>query len=459
VSSRETDILAATLRAIVGDGHVLSDAELKASYETDWTRRFSGESRLVVRPATTDEVAAVMAACSAAGVAVVPQGGNTGLVGGGVPRGGEVLLSLKRLDAIKPVDVVAGQVTAGAGVALANLQDHVRREGFEYPIDLASRDSATIGGMVATNAGGLRVLRYGATRGRVIGIEAVTVDGRVLRRMSGLEKDNTGYDLAGLLTGSEGTLAVVTAARLRLVPQLTARAVALVGLDGIGDALTLLTRMRSRLPSLDAIEAFFDDGVQLVCEHTGAPRPFSKKYGCYLLIECAAQVDPTEELATALLDAPEIRDSSFATGAAERRGLWRYREDHTEAISAAGVPHKLDVTLPLSRMAEFERAVRERLRTEVPEARPILFGHLGDGNLHVNVLGLDPVDDRATDAVLRLVAEMDGSISAEHGVGVAKTRWLGLTRDAVDISMMRAVKRALDPKWLMNPGVIFDDED
>ena len=458
MSSHKSGDLTATLRTVVGDSHVLVETDLKASYETDWTRRFSGESLLVVRPANTDEVSAVMAACSAAHVAVVPQGGNTGLVGGGVPRGGEVLLSLMRLDSLEPVDMVAGQVTAGAGVTLATLQDHVRRDGFEYPIDLASRDSATVGGMVATNAGGLRVLRYGSTRGRVIGIEAVTVEGRVLRRMSGLEKDNTGYDLAGLLTGSEGTLAVVTAARLRLVPQLTARAAALVGLDGIGEALELLTRMRPRLPSLEAIEAFFEDGVQLVCEHTGAPPPFAEKYGCYLLIECAARDDPSEELASALLDAPEVRDSSFATGAAERRGLWRYREGHTEAISAAGVPHKLDVTLPLSRMAEFEATVRERLRAEVPEARPILFGHLGDGNLHVNVLGLDPDDDRATDTVLRLVAEMDGSISAEHGVGVAKTPWLGLTRDDVDVSMMRAVKRALDPDWLMNPGVIFKDE-
>ncbi len=458
MTAESIETLAAELRAIVGDSHVLLDAELKASYETDWTRRFRGEAALVVRPVSTEEVAGVMAACSKAAVAVIPQGGNTGLVGGGVPRGGEVVVSLTHLNGIDPVDAVAGQVTAAAGVTLAALQEHVRREGFDYPIDLASRESATVGGMVATNAGGLRVLRYGATRGRVVGIEAVTVDGRILRRMSGLEKDNTGYDLASLLTGSEGTLAVVTKARLRLVPTLTHRAAALVGVDSLAAALDLLTAIRPRLPSLEATEAFFDDGVQLVCEHTGASKPFETAHGCYLLIECAAQDDPSEELATALLDAPQIRDSSFATGAAERKGLWSYREGHTESINAVGVPHKLDVTLPLSRMAEFESTVRGRLTAEVPEARPILFGHLGDGNLHVNVLGLGPDDDRATDKVLRLVAEMDGSISAEHGVGVAKTPWLGLTRDDVDVSMMRALKRGLDPQWLMNPGVIFESE-
>ena len=446
------------LRSIVGDAHVLTDADLKASYETDWTGRFNGEALLVARPADTAEVAGIMAACAVAGARVVPQGGNTGLVGGSVPRGGEVVLSLTRLNHIGPVDALASQVTAGAGVTLAALQDHVRREGFEYPIDLASRDSATVGGMVATNAGGLKVLRYGATRNRVIGIEAVSADGRILRRMSGLEKDNTGYDLASLLTGSEGTLAVVTAARLRLVSQLTARATALVGLDSIGDALSLLARARPHLPSLESIEAFFDDGVQLVCRNTGAPPPFMDPPGCYLLIECAARTNPSEELAAALVDAPEVRDSSFATGAAERQGLWRYREGHTAAINAEGIPHKLDVTLPLSRMAEFEGTVRGRLRAEVPEARPILFGHLGDGNLHVNILGLEPDDERATDTILRLVAEMQGSISAEHGVGVAKTPWLTLTRDETDIAMMRAIKQGLDPDWRMNPGVIFPAE-
>ncbi|GAB4336219.1 MAG: FAD-binding oxidoreductase [Dehalococcoidia bacterium] len=456
VTSTERDKeLVRELAAVVGDANVLVDRDLVARFETDWTGRFRGEARCVVRPGTTEETAAVVALCSRAGVPLVPQGGNTGLVGGGVPRGGDVVLSLTRLNALEPVDAVAGHVTVGAGVTLAQLQEQAREAGFIYGVDLASRDSATVGGMVATNAGGLHVLRYGPTRAQLVGLEVVLASGEVVSRMSGLEKDNTGYDLPGLFTGSEGTLGVVTRARLRLHPPEPQRVTALLAMDNTAAALALLGRLRQSVRTLDAIEAFFEEGVELVCEHTGASRPFPARAGCYLLIECAGAADPLPGLLEALEGAEGIGDSAVATDGAQRRALWQYREAHTIAINAEGVPHKLDVTLPLGRLAAFEAEVRQRVAEAAPGARSILFGHLGDGNLHVNVLGLEPEDDRATDAVLRLVASMGGSISAEHGIGVAKAPWLHLTRSTADIAAMRAIKRALDPGNILNRGVIF----
>ncbi len=451
----DRDLLAQRLTEIVGPVHVLRDPDQLATYERDWTGRFVGRASLVVRPASTDEVAAVVRACAELDAPIVPQGGNTGLVGGNVPRSGEVVVHLGRLRELSEVDERARQVTAGAGVTIAEVQEHARRAGLEYPIDLASRDSATVGGTIATNAGGMYVGRYGPTRAQVVGIEAVFADGSVVSRMSGLIKDNAGYDLASLLAGSEGTLAIVTRARLRLVPSLPRRAVALLGLPSLDRAVDLVATLHRTLPTLLAAEVFFEEGLELVCRHRGLRRPFDLPAGCYLLLECGAQEDPAPGLAQAVADAVPEGWALLGTTAAERARLWAYRESHTEAINAEGVPHKLDVTLPLSVLPAFEREVRGRLQRRVPGARPILFGHVGDGNLHVNVLGCDPADERVEEAVLTLVAEFGGSISAEHGVGIAKARWLHLTRSPADIAAMQAIKRALDPRGILNPGVLF----
>lgn len=450
-----SDSLVAELKAIVGDPHVLTDADLRATYETDWSRRYHGYARLVVRPGTSQEVSAVLRACNASGAAVVPQGGNTGLVGGSVPRGGEVVLSLTRLNQISAMDTVSGEVTVGAGVPLAVLQQYVREHGWAFGVDLASRDSATIGGMVATNAGGVRVIRYGGMRQQILGFEAVLANGEVLRRLPGLVKDNTGYDLGQLLAGSEGTLAVVTSVRLRLVPQLTNRVVALLAVPDIAAALTVVALVRGAMPSLEAAEVFFQEGVDLICKHAGLPQPFAEAAGCYVLVECASRRDEANELAAVLSDCASVADSAMATDQLSRGKLWAYRERHTEAINAEGIPHKLDVSLPMARLAEFESRVRESIQAAVPVARPILFGHAGDGNLHVNILGLEPDDERADDAVLQLVAKLDGSISAEHGIGIAKRPWLDLTRSGPDIAAMQAIKNALDPRGILNPGVIL----
>jgi FAD/FMN-containing dehydrogenase len=445
------------LAAAVGSRHVLTDVDLRASYEIDWTRRFAGSAVAVVRPGSTAEVAEILRACVDAGASVVPQGGNTGLVGGGVPRGGEVVVSLRRLAEVEAVDGAAAEVTVGAGVTLAVLQAHARRAGYAFGVDLGARDSATIGGLVATNAGGINALRYAPIRAQLVGTEAVLADGSVIGRLPGLPKDNTGYHLPSLLAGSEGTLAVITRARLRLRPLLAHRAVALLGLESTDAAASVVASLRRSVPALHAAELFYEDGLALVVRHAGVERPFRDKHSAYLLVEVADQTDPTDALVAALAQI----DASDAVVAGDENGrhrLWQLRERHTEAVNAEGIPHKLDVAVPVARLAEFERRVRSLVSGAAPEARTILYGHVGDGNMHVNVLGLPAEDEAVDEAILRLAIELDGSIAAEHGIGIAKARWLEADRGTADVAAMRAIKRALDPKGILNPGVIFPDD-
>jgi FAD/FMN-containing dehydrogenase len=445
----------AELQAIVGADHVLQDADLKASYETDWTGRFTGSALCVVRPRDTEQVAAVLRLCHSLAAPVVVQGGNTGLVGGGVPAGGEVLLSLTRLTDLGEVDPASAQVTAGAGVTLADLQALARTHDLDVGVDLAARDSATVGGLVATNAGGIRVLRYGSMRAQLVGLEAVLADGSVISRMAGLSKDGTGYDLIGLLAGCEGTLAVITAARVRLWPRLRARAVALLAMDSTEAAVALLPGLRASLPSLSAAELFYDEGLQLVRKHGGLPAPFAESHAAYLLLECADLTDPVDQLAAAVSEAAGLVDATVATDAAGQRALWAYRETHTESISAEGVPVKLDVSVPTARLPELAGALDATIKAVCPGARPIVFGHVNEGNLHVNVLDTGDLHDEVTEAVLLLVASLDGSISSEHGVGRAKVPWLHLSRTPPEIAAMQSIKTALDPTGLLNPGVLF----
>ncbi|MGI8752738.1 MAG: FAD-binding oxidoreductase [Acidimicrobiales bacterium] len=452
--------LISALREVVGPTQVLSDPDTRAPFESDWTGRFGGPALAVVRPATTAEVAAVLDLCRAAGVAVVPQGGNTGLVGGSVPPsagpgGAAVVLSAARLADLDDPDPVAGQVTAGAGVTLARLQAAAAQAGLSFPVDLAARDTATVGGMIATNAGGLHVLRYGSMRNQVLGVEAVLGTGAVISRLSGLVKDNTGYDLSQLLIGSEGTLAFVTRARLRLVPALNERAAVLIGLATTADALDVLATLRRRAEGLEAIEIFFAEGLDLVRAHAGLPAPLPAPWPVYLVAECATATDRSDELFEALagLDLDDGA-TAVATDGPGRDRLWAYRERHTEAVSALGIPHKLDVTVPIARLAEFDAEVRTTVGDAAPDASLFLWGHVGDGNLHVNVVGPPADDDTVDDAVLRLVAAMGGSISAEHGIGRAKTAWLHLVRTPAELEALADIKAALDPAGMLNPGVL-----
>jgi FAD/FMN-containing dehydrogenase len=468
------DPLARRLRAIVGDSHVLDDPALMASYTADWTGRWQAQARLVVRPGTVAEVSRTVVACAAVGAPLVPQGGNTGLVAGAVPvdHPDAVVLSLRRLAWLGSVDAAAGQVAVGAGATLAAAQRHVRAAGWDLGIDLAARDLATVGGAVATNAGGERVLRYGTARAQVVDVEAVLADGRILSRprpgasgedtgstptiaAPGVVKDSVGYDLAALLAGSEGTLAILTAVRLRLVPLLPARVVALLGVNGAAEAQRVLGAARARVASLTAAELIHSDGLALVCAHTGLPAPLGVECPAYLLLECAGHDDPTDALAAALADVPEVRDAAVASDAAGSAALWRYREAHPEAINASGVPLKLDVAVPPAVLPAAEDAIRRTVAAVAPGAQTILFGHIAEANVHVNVLGADGQADSVADAVLRTVAGFGGSISAEHGVGRAKARWLALSRSPVEIAAMRAIKSALDPGGLLNPGVLL----
>jgi FAD/FMN-containing dehydrogenase len=434
--------LAGELRALVGAAHVLEDADLRASYERDWTGRFGGPARLVVRPGDTGEVAAVLRACAMHGAAVVPQGGNTGLVGGGVPRGGEVVLSTGRLTALGAVDAALGHVEAGAGVTLGALQRHARAAGLDAGLDLGARDTATLGGIVACDAGGPFALRYGTARARVAGLEAVLADGSVIRRLSGLAKDNAGYDLPALLIGSEGTLAAITTVLWKLVPVLPKRLTALVGLPDAEAAAGLLAALRAEAPSLAACEFMTEDGLELVLAHLRRRSPV-RRAPFYVLVELADRSDPTDELAAAF-ERAGVEDAAVADDTASRERLWALREAHTEAISAAGVPLKLDVGVPLRSLARFLRQVRG--------GRTILFGHLGDGNVHVNLLG---AEEAAGEAVLDLVLACGGTISAEHGIGVAKAHRLADARGEAEVAAMRAIKAALDPAGMLNPGAVL----
>ena len=446
-----------TLREIVGEHHCLVDPGMRSSYETDWTRRFGGPATAVLRPATVDEVGAVLLACADAGLGVVAQGGNTGLVGGSVPRGGEVVLSTLRLSALEDIDPDAGEVTVGAGATLSAVQAVARRSGWDVGVDLGARDSATIGGMVATNAGGTNVLRHGPMRQQLLGFEAVLADGRVLRRLPGMAKDNTGYDIGGLLAGSEGTLAVITRVRLRLVPPLAQRAVAVIGLADAATAVAAAGRLRRGLASVLALELFTDAGLELVVRHAGAAAPFATRRPVYLLVEAGSDVsDPTDDLLAAL-EAVGVDDeaASVASDPGGRHRLWQLRERLTEAVNAEGVPHKLDVSVPAARYAELVNRAPEAVAAVDPDARTFCYGHVGDGNVHVNILGPDPDDERVDDAVLELVLRLGGGVSAEHGIGVAKVAWLERDRGAETVAAMRAIKAAWDPRGILNPGVLF----
>jgi FAD/FMN-containing dehydrogenase len=396
--------------------------------------------------------------CADAHHAVIPQGGNTGLVGGGVPLDGEIVLNLRRLDEIEPVDTEAMQVTIGAGVTLAQLQQHAARAGLAFGVDLAARDTATIGGMVATNAGGVHLLRFGGMHRQLIGVTAVLADGSTVSHVDGLEKDNTGYDLAGLLCGSEGTLAVVTAARVRLVPRYRHVVVALLSFDDVATAVRAVAQTRHTVDCLNAAEIVFGDGVELVCAVQGLPPPFARRHEVYVLLEAADHTDPTHALGEVVGALHDVRDVAVATDSPRRAELWAYRELHTMAINSLGPPHKLDVTVPVRRLADFIPDVRATVASVDPGAHTWLFGHVADGNIHVNVTGVDASTTRVDDAVLRLVAAYRGSISAEHGIGTAKKPWLHLSRSADEIAAFRRIKTAFDPEGILNPNTLIPDD-
>lgn len=411
------------LADVVGIEHVLTDAALRQGYETDWTGRFSGPCEAVVRPASADQVAGVLAWAAANGRTVHVQGGNTGLVGGSVPAPTDrpvVILSTLRLR--EPFNVEGRSLVAGAGITLGEAQRLAAEHGLVYGVDLAARDSATVGGTVATNAGGIRVCKYGMTRRQVEGIEAVLVDGTVVRRMSGLAKDNTGFDLAQLLTGSEGTLAVITEVRLRLHDPAEESVVAVFGVPSLAAALEWAGRQGSGLQAAEVVDA-------RGWREAGGPAVADEPW--VLLLESdMEQADLPDEALVAVEKTDQER-------------LWHFRESQAEVAQQLGVKQKVDVAIPMPRLDEFTDAVYA--------AHPaVIFGHVADGSLHVELF------DEGEDDVLDTVVRLGGAVSAEHGVGRVKTKAVVSDRGESTIAAMRALKSAWDPQGVLNPGVIFD---
>ena len=435
-----------SLAAVVGEPHVLT-GDATAGFAVDWTGRFRGRTPAVVRPRDTAEVAAVLALCTGAGIPVVPQGGNTGLVGGGVPRQGELVLSMTRLNQLGPVDQEASQVTVGAGVTLQRVAD--ADPDLDLGILIASRDSATVGGAVATNAGGLRVLRFGPMRAQLRGIEAVLADGTVVSHLAGLAKDNTGYDYPSLLAGSEGTLAVVTQARLRLVPRLRDTVTALVGLRDLDELHALARQAVREVPGLVSAEFFTSSGLDILVARAGLAPPLATRTAAYLLLE-ASGPGALDDLADVIGD----REVAVAESAAARARLWSYRERHPEAAGFLGVPIKLDVSVPAGQWVRLASEAAAVVAAVDPGAAVVTFGHVADGNLHVNIVPAEAADGRHEDALLSFVASLGGSISAEHGIGALKARWLPLARTEAELALFARIRSAFDPAGTLNPNVL-----
>ncbi|HEV2559973.1 MAG TPA: FAD-binding oxidoreductase [Microvirga sp.] len=458
-----------TIAARIGPAHVLTASADMEGHLIETRGLFRGEALAVVRPGSTDEVAFVLRACAGAGIAVVPQGGNTGLVGGGVPQGG-VVLSLSRLDRIREVDPVNATMTVEAGCVLKTVQDAAAAVDCLFPLSLASEGSCRIGGNLATNAGGTAVLRYGNTRDLVLGLEVVLADGRVWNGLNALRKDNMGYDLKNLFVGSEGTLGIITAAVLKLFPRPKARVTAFVGLGSAGDALSLFQRLRAvagdRLTAFEYIPRF---GLEIVLKHAhGAVRPLDEDHAAYALVELSsaeADADLQGTLEAVLGGAIEdglVEDATLGASEAQNQALWHLRESLSEVQRLEGGSIKHDVAVPVSRVAAFIDEASAACEAAMPGIRVCAFGHFGDGNIHFNLsqpVGMDKAAflgewERFNRIVHDIVHRMKGSISAEHGVGLLKRDEILLYKDPVAVDLMRTLKRALDPHNILNPGKV-----
>jgi FAD/FMN-containing dehydrogenase len=474
-SRPDAGALSAKLTGALGDGAVLTEAADMAAYAADWRGLYQGRPLAVARPSTVADVAAVVRLCAEAGATVVPQGGNTSMVGGATPSdtGATVVLSLERLRRVRAVDPVEMTMTVEAGLTLRQAQEAAEAAGLLLPLSISSEGSAQIGGVLATNAGGNNTLRFGNARDLVLGLEVVLADGAVWDGLRHLHKDNTGYCLRQLFVGSEGTLGVITAAVLRLQPGVTGRAAALCAAPSAEAALALLARLRLAEPAaLHAFEYMSAASMGLVLRHiAGTQLPVSAA-AHYVLIDLATSGPEAarEELEAALeeilaeaLEAGEILDAALSRSEAQRLAFWRLREEHAEAQKRAGASIKNDVSVPLSAIPALFAKAAAACEAAEPGMRLVPFGHLGDGNIHFNLLqpeGADPAaflarSDMLMHVVNAVVKELGGSFSAEHGVGRLKTGLMEEWRGGVELRLMRGIKAALDPAGLFSPGVIF----
>ena len=460
------------LRDIVGASHVLSTPEDTAAYLTDWRGRFTGRAQAVVLASNTSEVAAIVGACAQLRVPIVPQGGNTGLAGGATPdtSGDAVVLSLKRMNRVREVDTINGTITVDAGCVLHDVQQAAYEAGRLFPLSLAAEGTATIGGNLSTNAGGTQVLRYGNARELALGLEVVLPSGETWTGLRGLRKDNTGYDLRDLFIGAEGTLGVITAACLKTFPLPRSQVTALFALDSVSAALSLLVLAQTTGgPTLTAFEFFSATSLQLVTRHFPQQRsPFESAHRQYVLLQLSDHED--EQHATALLQSLAeqalekrlIADAVIAQSAAQSRSLWTLRESISEAQAREGKNIKHDISVPISSISRFIDETDALLAERFPGIRMVTFGHLGDGNLHYNVMPPAGTDENLFferqaaiyECVHDQVTRFSGSISAEHGIGQLKRDENMRYKSVVEMNLMRAIKRTLDPWNIMNPGKV-----
>jgi FAD/FMN-containing dehydrogenase len=462
--------LLAELGAAIGAENVKTEADDLALAIREERGLYRGEAVALVRPGTTEEVAAIVRACAAARVPVVPHGGNTGLVGGGVPYGA-VVLSLARMNRVRAVDPVNATMTVEAGCVLLDVQAAAQAAGMLFPLSLPSEGSCRIGGNLATNAGGTAVLRYGNARELMLGLEVVLADGRVWNGLKGLRKDNTGYDLRNLFVGSEGTLGIITAAVLKLFPAIRSRATAFVGLASPEDALAVFSRLRREAgESLVAFEYLPRLAIEIVLRHAAdSVKPLAEAHESYALVELASpreDADLVSLLETVLseeIEAGRVEDATITASEAQRKALWLLRERISETQRFEGGSIKHDVAVPVSRVAEFIRAASAACVAAMPGVRPLGFGHFGDGNIHFNLaqpVGMNKAEFLASWEMFNrivhdIVNTMDGSISAEHGIGLIKRDELPHYKDPVALDLMRTLKASLDPLNILNPGKVL----
>ena len=457
------------LKAALGSGGWTQDPDVVAPFLTEWRNRWTGNTPILLTPRSTEEVARAVAICAREGVAITPQGGGTGLVGGQVPFG-EVLLSLKKMRAIRDVTPLDDAMTVEAGLTLLEAQQAATAAGRYFPLSLAAEGSATIGGVISTNAGGTQVLRYGMMRDLVLGIEAVMPNGEVFNGLKRLRKDNTGYDLKQLLIGAEGTLGVVTAATLKLFPIMRSRAVAIVGLETAAASVELLARAKAETGGgVEAFELMRRLGMELVLKNIPDTRePLESTPDWYVLIEIASGTPggaeaQLERLLEVAFEEGLINDAAIAQNDAQRAAFWRLREEHSAALKPEGGGWKHDVSVPISRIADFIDEASAAVDRFHPGARISVFGHVGDGNLHYDILPGVGQDIPAfigrwkegSQVVHDVVARYDGSISAEHGLGRLKTEEVRRYKSSLEIETMAAIRRAIDPNRIMNPAVLF----
>src|SRR6201996_2675526 len=450
-------ITASMLRSLataVGSNHVVTDPDILAGRSVDHTGRYRGRASALVRPGSAEQVAEVLRVCGRAGAPVTVQCGRPSLVAGTVPEHDDVLLSTERLHAVGDVDTVERRVEVGAGTTLAAVQRAASEAGLVFGVDLAARDTATVGGMASTNAGGLRTGRYGNMGEQVVGLQVALPDGALLRRHSRVRRDNTGYDLPGLFVGAEGTLGVITALELRLHPTPSHRVTAIAGFADL-DALVDAGRMFRDVDGIAALELIDGRAAALTGEHRGVGSPVAGDW--LLLVELAADHDQTDRLAD-LLDGVQMRgEPAVGIDVAAQQRLWQVREALADVLGVYGPPLKFDVSLPPSSISEFARAAVDLIGTHAPDALPVLFGHIGEGNLHLNVLRCPDDREKALyEPMMDLIARLGGNVSSEHGVGSRKRPYLGMSREPADIAAMRMVKTALDPTGYLNAAVLFD---